>query len=44
MAAAVGIPAVYDLPEDLFSEARPDFVDIITDASLRGGISGRPSG
>jgi predicted dehydrogenase len=38
MALASGIPAVYDRPEDLFSEARPDFVDIITDASSHGDL------
>jgi predicted dehydrogenase len=38
LARALEIPAVYDRPEDLFREARPDFVDVITDASSHGEL------
>jgi predicted dehydrogenase len=36
MAKALDIPAAYDRPEDVFHEARPEFVDVITDAASHG--------
>ena len=31
LAASFGVPSVYDDPEQLISEIRPDFIDVITD-------------
>ena len=38
LASAVGIPAVYDRPEDMLRETLPDFMDVVTDASSHGDL------
>jgi predicted dehydrogenase len=38
LAAAASIASVYDRPEDLLREVRPDFVDIIADVSSHGDL------